>query len=58
MLFKKNKAIYYNEFEMIHSYKQLVKMKKKRPHIQPVEMVRKSYPNSHNDILDIVKTSK
>jgi hypothetical protein len=55
MLFKKKKIIQYNEFEMVHFYEQLVKMKKNRPHINPVEMVRKSYPNSHKDILEIIK---
>lgn len=58
MFLKKKKFIEYDGKEILHFYKQLIKMKKKRPHLNPVEMIRKMYPNSRNDILEIIKTFK
>jgi hypothetical protein len=58
MFFKKKKTIQYNEFEILHFYSQLNKMKKKRPHINPEEMVKKLYPYSKSNILNIIEIKK
>jgi hypothetical protein len=58
MFLKKKKLIEYDEKEILHFYKQLIKMKKKRGHINPLVMLLKLYPNSKKNILEILANYK
>ena len=49
------KESYYNEKEIIHFYKQLVKMKKKRKHINILNLLNRCYPNSKENINKIIE---
>jgi hypothetical protein len=52
---KKNKEIYTNEKEIIRFYKQLVKMKVKRPHINAKVLLKKCYPNLKDKLNKIIE---
>jgi hypothetical protein len=52
---KKNKEIYINEKEIIRFYKQLVKMKVKRPHINAKVLLKKCYPNLKDKLNKIIE---
>lgn len=41
-----------DELEIVHFYQQLVKMKVNRPHINPVQLVKKAYPKYDNILLE------
>ena len=58
MFFFKKKLIHYDEKEILHFYNQLVKMKKKRNHINPLVMLLKLYPNYKKNILEILVKNK
>jgi hypothetical protein len=58
MFLKKKKLIDINEREILHFYNQLVKMKKKRSHINPLLMLLKLYPNSKKIINEILVKNK
>lgn len=45
----------YDKVEIKKFYMQLLKMKKKRPHINPIKLVRKCYPNSKFIIDEVIK---
>lgn len=44
----------YDKVEIKKFYVQLLKMKKKRPHINPIKLVHKCYPNARKAIQDII----
>lgn len=48
----RNEKIALDELEIIKFYQQLVKMKVNRPHINPVQLVKKSYPKYDNILLE------
>ena len=52
---KKEKEIHINEKEIIDFYKQLVKMKVKRPHINPKVLLKKCYPNLKDKLNKIIE---
>jgi hypothetical protein len=52
---KKNKEIYINEKEIIRFYKQLLKMKVKRPHINAKVLLKKCYPNLKDKLNKIIE---
>jgi len=52
---KKNKEIYINEKEIIRFYKQLVKMKVKRPHTNTKVLLKKCYPNLKDKLNKIIE---
>lgn len=52
---KDKNEIFYNEIEIINFYNQLVKMKKKRQHLNILNLLNRCYPNSKKDIADIIK---
>ena len=44
----------YNEEDIIKFYLQLLKMKKKRPHMNTINLLKKCYPNATEFIDDLV----
>lgn len=52
---KEKKEIFINEKEIIRFYKQLVKMKIKRPHINAKVMLKKCYPNLKDKLNKIIE---
>ena len=45
----------YDKVEIKKFYAQLLKMKKKRPHINPIKLVRKCYPNTKFTIDEVIE---
>jgi hypothetical protein len=58
MFLKKKKLVDYDEKEILHFYKQLIKMKKKRSHINPLNMLLILYPNSKKNIPELLAKYK
>lgn len=52
---KKKNEIYINTKEIIGFYKQLVKMKVKRPHINAKVLLKKCYPNIKEKLNKIIE---
>ena len=52
---KKKNEIYINTKEIIDFYKQLVKMKVKRPHINAKVLIKKCYPNIKEKLNKIIE---
>lgn len=52
---KKKREIFINEIEIIRFYKQLVKMKLKRPHINAKLLIKKCYPNIKEKLNKIIE---
>lgn len=52
---KKKNEIYINTKEIIDFYKQLVKMKVKRPHINAKVLLKKCYPNIKEKLNKIIE---
>jgi len=55
---KKNILKIYDENEILHFYNQLLKMKKKRTHINPLSILLAIYPNSSIKIIEIIRKHK
>lgn len=45
----------YDKVEIKNFYAQLLKMNKKRPHINPIKLLRKCYPNAKFIIDEVIK---
>jgi hypothetical protein len=52
---KRIREIFINEKEIISFYKQLVKMKIKRPHINAKVLLKKCYPNIKDKLNKIIE---
>jgi hypothetical protein len=55
---KKNILKIYDENEILHFYNQLLKMKKKRTHINPLSILLAIYPNSSIKLIEIIRKHK
>lgn len=54
VLGKKEIETRYDKVEIKYFYAQLLKMKKKRPHISPTVLLHKCYPNAKKAIQEII----
>ena len=54
-LTKKELEMRYDSKEIIRFYVQLLKMKKKRPHINPTALLHKCYPNAKITVQKIIE---
>ncbi len=50
--------VVYNEDDIFKFYLQLLKMKKKRPHINTLNLLKKCYPNADAILIKVINENK